>query len=110
MFVRDYDLLFPPRVVSSLRDLRGEPWRNLVDHTTRQEPTAIDWVTFVLMMARLSGCTTCHPGSYRALRGCTQCAQLVVRRYEGSDLEFVHLFKETRQEIDDFLAGKETDA
>lgn len=108
MFVRDYDLLFPPRVIPSLRELRGEQWKNLVDQTTRHEPTSPEWVAFVLMMARLSGCTTCHSGSYRALRGCTKCAQQVVRRFDGTDSEFVYLYTKTRQEIDQFLACRDT--
>jgi len=107
MFVRDYDLLFPPRVIPTLRDLRGEHWKNLIDLTTRQDPTAPELISFVLMMARLSGCTTCHSGSYRALRGCTECGQNVVRRFEGSDLELLKLYQETRHEIDKFLAGGE---
>jgi len=98
-----FDLLFPPRVIPSLRELRGDIWRELVDRTTDEMPGAYDQLSFVLMMARLAGCVTCHSGSHRALRGCESCAQQAIRRFHGSDQELVKLFKQASGEVQQYL-------
>jgi hypothetical protein len=103
MYNTDTDLLFPPRVISTLRHLRGEPWRNLVDRVIDLEPVDEDRLAFVLMMIRLGSCTSCHSDAFRALRGCTACAQQTIRRYRGSDQDLLHLFSEARKEIDNYM-------
>jgi hypothetical protein len=106
MYNTDTDLLFPPRVIPALRNLRGDQWRGLVDHVLELEPTEIDRLAFVLMMIRLGSCTSCHADSFRALRGCTQCAQQTIRRYRNNDLDLLRLFSEARKEIERYM-GKE---
>jgi hypothetical protein len=103
MYNTDTDLLFPPRVISFLRNLRGEGWRGLVDRVVELEPTDVDRMAFVLMMVRLGSCTTCHADSFRALRGCTQCALQTIRRYRGTDQELLNLFNDARQEMERYL-------
>ncbi|HSF81496.1 MAG TPA: hypothetical protein VLA49_09700 [Anaerolineales bacterium] len=105
MIEYEVNLLFPPRVIASLRDLRGEIWRMLVEKTVRQGPDALDQLSFVLMMARLVGCVTCHSGSHRSLRGCEACAQQAVRRFHGSDQELVELFEEASGEVQQHLSA-----
>jgi hypothetical protein len=99
----DTELLFPPSVIELLRDLRGEPWRELVDQVIQLEPTALDRLSFVLMMARLSGCASCEADSFRALRGCTQCASQSVRRHRGSDQDLLALMEKARSDVRVFL-------
>jgi hypothetical protein len=103
MYNSDTDLLFPPRVIPTLRDLRGEVWRNLIDCIVELEPTEIDRMAFVLLMIRLGGCASCHADSFRALRGCTQCAYQTVRRFRGSDDELVKMFNTARLDIERYL-------
>jgi hypothetical protein len=41
----------------------------------------------------------CTADSFRALRGCTQCSRLVVKRYKGSDEDLQKSYKETLMEV-----------
>lgn len=108
MYNDDTDLLFPPRVIPNLRDLRGDIWQNLIDKVSKAEPTDIQRLAFVLLMVRMGGCTSCHADSYRAMRGCTHCSQQTIRRYRGSDKELIDLFTKTYKEIEEYLeSGKE---
>jgi len=103
MYNSDTELLFPPRVIPALRNLRGDLWQKLVDHLAQQEPASLDLIAFVLLMARLGGCGSCNADSYRALKGCTQCAQQTVRRYRGSDQELKEMFLEARRDAEQYL-------
>jgi hypothetical protein len=103
MYREDTDLLFPMRVAPELRDLRGEVWRELVDRALLAADGSIDRLAFTLLLVRLCSCMTCHPDSYRALRGCTICSVQIVRRYRGEDQELVAMFEEARDEIVEYL-------
>lgn len=99
MYQRDTEMLFPMRVAASLRALRGPGWRRLVDRAMAAPEGSSDQLAFCLMMIRLASCLTCHTDSFRAMRGCTQCAAQVVRRFRGSDVELATLFERAREEI-----------
>ncbi len=99
MYQRDTEMLFPVRVAPALRSLRGAMWSRLVDRATRAADGSLDQLAFCLMMIRLASCLTCHTDSYRAMRGCTQCAAQVVRRFRGDDAELATLFERARAEI-----------
>lgn len=103
MFNSDTDLIFPPRAISALRDLRGDEWRSLVDTVLACKERDIDRLAFVLMMVNLGGCTTCQADSYRAMRGCTQCATQTIRRFRGSDHELLTCFGEARKDMEVYL-------
>ena len=103
MYNSDTEILFPSRVIPSLRGLRGEAWLGLVDQVTQQEPDSLDRLAFVFLMVRLSGCPTCHANSYRAMSGCTQCASQAVHHYRGSDGDLLGLFDDARLEIQRYL-------
>jgi len=103
MYNSDTELLFPPRVIPTLQNLRGEGWDELVSRTMNLETTEKDCMAFVLLMIRLGGCTTCTADSFRAMRGCTQCARQTIRRFPGSDRDLQALFGQARQEIDRYL-------
>jgi hypothetical protein len=86
MYNSDTELIFPIRVISSLGSLRGPAWRELVKQTSAPKAEELDRIGFVLMMTRLNGCITCNSDSFRAMRGCSQCAFQTIRRFKGSDI------------------------
>ena len=100
MYNEDTDVLFPPRVIPHLQALRGEAWRELINKVMNQPPTSVERLAFVLMMIRLNACMTCHADSFRAMRGCTQCAIQTVRRFRGSDEELLHQYQEAYLEVE----------
>jgi hypothetical protein len=106
MFNSDTELLFPSRVIPELRDIRDEPWQSLIDRVTSEGQDTVSHLAFVLLMVRLGGCATCHADSFKALKGCTKCACLTVRRFRGSDHELVELFEESLEEVELFLEEK----
>jgi hypothetical protein len=92
-------MLFPMRVAPLLRDLRGPAWRKLVDHALMAPEASLEELAFSLMMIRLASCLTCHTDSFRAMRGCTNCATQVIRRYRGNDSELIECFERAREEV-----------
>ncbi len=99
MYQSDAEMLFPDRVIPSLRNLRGQEWQQLVDHVLSQEAGSLDHQAFALMMIRLDGCLTCHADSYRAMRGCTLCAQQSIARFKGSDADLVAAYEKAREDM-----------
>ena len=93
------DILFPPRIIPSLRSLKGSAWQDLVDRIAEQDALTTDRLAFVLMMIRLNGCLSCQADSFKAMRGCTQCASQTIKRYRGSDQNLIRLFQESQQEV-----------
>jgi hypothetical protein len=55
-------------------------------------------------LIRLAGCLTCHPDSYRALRGCTACATHVVRRHRGDDDDLAELYQRALSDTELYLS------
>jgi hypothetical protein len=107
MYNRDTEILFPPRVIPSLRNLRGTLWHDLVDGFAKSDSLDPERCAFVLFMARLCGCISCSADSYRAMRGCTDCSIQTVRRFHGSDSDLLDLFVKARQEIEEYLCEKD---
>lgn len=83
------DILFPHSAIASLKDLRGEKWRDLIEHILKLKETDEETLAFMLMMIRLNGCLDCETDSFRAMKGCAHCAMQTVRRYKGSDEELI---------------------
>jgi hypothetical protein len=100
----DAEILFPARVIPTLRNLRGDDWKVLIDQVTIQPESAPDVLAFGLMMIRLGPCMSCHSDSFRAMRGCTQCAFLTIMRFKGSDDDLIRLWQIARIDIDGYLA------
>jgi hypothetical protein len=103
MYNIDTDLLFPPRVIPTLRSLRGPAWKELIDRVMEGESTGLDRLAFVLLMIRLGNCISCHADSFRALRGCTHCAYNTVRRFRGSDQDLLDMFADARAEVGRYM-------
>lgn len=99
MYNPDTELIFPTRIIPTLRYLRGETWQTLVDRASDQNITTLDHLAFVLLMVKLAHCDTCQVDSYRALHGCTLCAQRTIERFPGSDEELIALYSEAWEEI-----------
>jgi hypothetical protein len=99
------DLLFPPRMIPLLRNLRGPEWADLVDRVTKLPETAPETLAFTLMMVRLDGCVKCHEGSFKYMRGCQVCATQTVMQFKGTDDDLFALYQKARRDIDAHLAG-----
>jgi len=98
------EMLFPPRLIVELRDLRGDEWRTLVERVAALPETDPDTLAFCLMMIRLDGCLTCFSGSYRFMRGCYLCAQQAVSRFQGTDEELLQLYDRAQRDLSRYLA------
>lgn len=105
MYSSDTEILFPMRVAPQLRHLRGGLWQETIDRACQAGDASPKQLALSLTMIRLAGCLTCHPDSYRAMRGCTQCAMATVRRYRGDDRDLVALVDEAQVELAAELSG-----
>ena len=77
------ELFFPAYLIPSLRDLRGDSWRELVDRVSMLPDTHPDSLAFVLMMINLGDCMKCHSNYYKFLRGCAFCSLQTIRTFKG---------------------------
>lgn len=100
------ELLFPPRLIPSLRDLRGPDWAVLVERLAKLPETDRDSLAFSLMMVRLDGCVKCHEGSFKYMRGCQLCATQTIMQFKGTDEDLLLLYAKARRDIDAYLAGE----
>lgn len=93
------ELLFPPRLIPQLRNLRGDVWRDLVDTVVPLPETHPDKLAFCLMMIRLNACLNCVSGSYRFMRGCELCSQQTISRFQGTDEQLIELYQRAREDL-----------
>ena len=107
MYNSDTELLFPTRILPTLRGLRGEGWSQLIDQVGKLDTCSPDYIAFVLMMVRLSSCVTCNADSFRAMRGCTQCARQTIRRARGSDKDLAEQYRQACGEVEAYLRSPE---
>ena len=104
MYQSDTEMLFPMRVIPTLKNLRGgKAWRELVDRVAKLSDGEPDTLAFGLMMIRLGGCLGCHADSYRAMRGCTNCAQQTIGRFKDDDEALLRLFKRAQKDVEAYL-------
>lgn len=102
-----YELLFTPRLIPRLRNLRGEEWANLIDSLATLPETHPDALAFAMMMIHLGSCLTCEMDNYRAQRGCALCAQQTIIGFKGSDKQLVKRYEATRQQFYEQLESQE---
>ncbi len=100
------ELLFPPRLIPILKNLRGPEWAALVDRVMKLPETDPDSLAFSLMMIRLDGCVKCHEGSFKYMRGCHLCATQTVMQFKGTDNDMIQLYLKARRDIDSYLSGE----
>ena len=110
MYNPDTDLLFPPRALQALRDIRCTAWQELVNNVILAGPGSLDQITFILMMARMNNCATCNFASYRAINGCTVCAKQSLKRFREDDNTLICLFQATKTEVEYYIHHKESEA
>jgi hypothetical protein len=96
-------IMFPPSVIPSLRDVCGAEWRRLVDRVSALDETHPESLAFSLMMIRLDGCLDCETDSFRALRGCAACALQTVRRYRSNERELLRLYRVALADVQSYL-------
>jgi hypothetical protein len=94
------ELLFPPHLIPDLKDLRGDKWRELVEHVAALPETHPDTLAFCLMMIRLNACLGCVSGSYRFMRGCELCSQQTIARFQGTDEELIEFFQQAKDDLE----------
>ena len=97
------ELLFPAHLIGTLRDLRGDEWRALVDRVSALPETHPDSLAFVLMIIELDGCMKCNSNNYKFLRGCYLCATQTVQSFKGTDLELLEFYSKAQQELNLYL-------
>lgn len=97
------ELLFPPYAIAPLRELRGQEWRALVKRVAALTETHAESLAFSLMMIRLDGCLTCETDSYKAMRGCVQCAIQTIRRFKESDEELLGFYEQALADVNAYL-------
>jgi hypothetical protein len=97
------ELLFPPYAIAPLENLRGPEWQALVRRVAALPETHPDSLAFSLMMMRLDGCLTCETDSYKAMRGCVQCAIQTIRRFKEDDDELLKFYEEAQDDVNIYL-------
>jgi hypothetical protein len=103
MFNSDTELFFPIRVIPSLRSIRSEEWESLIDRLSGPDAVEVEQIAFTALVVKLAGCTGCDADSFRAMRGCTQCARMVLKRYKGSDADLLNQFEQSKTEVFEFI-------
>jgi len=97
------EILFPPKLIASLRDLRGPEWADLVTHVAKLPETSPEVLAFCLMMIEMDGCLNCYAGSYKFMRGCAACARQTITQYKGNDDELLALYRQASQQISAYI-------
>ena len=103
MYNPDTEFIFPLRVITHLRNLRGDDWGALVEKVNSGDCPRAEKYAFVLMMVRMSGCSSCNSDSFRAMRGCTACSKQSVKRFRGSDRDLIDQYRQVQIEIEQYL-------
>jgi hypothetical protein len=106
MFNADTELFFPIRVIPSLRGVRGSEWEKFVDYVSSEEAGELEKIAFTGLVVKLAGCAGCDADSYRAMRGCTQCAKLVLKRFKGSDTDLISQYEQSKTEVSEFMSKR----
>jgi len=90
----DSELIFSIRILPSICSLRGEQWKCLCESVLANPKDIVKSVGMILLVAKIAGCIKCNSDSYRAIRGCSQCAKQAIRRYKGTDKDLeIHFAK-----------------
>jgi len=107
MYNSDTEVLFPMRAIPGLKGLRGPNWDKLIEYVLSEAPES-EKLAFILMIVRLVGCSGCNADSFRAMRGCTKCAQQSIRRFRGDDSDLLKLFEKAKIEIENQIKTNES--
>jgi len=100
------ELIFPAQITSSLSHVRGSLWQTEIAKLLGKDPETVEITGFTLMMARLNGCAACNADSFRAIQGCTICAEQSLKRFRGSDEELIALYQAALKDIHSYINKK----
>ncbi len=103
----DSEILFPPRCIDDLADLRGPEWQELVQRILSLPNNHKEVVAFGLMMCKMGSCLTCDLDSYRASLGCCTCAQRTISGFKGDDDELLERYHEALDEVEAFIQDED---
>lgn len=99
----DSEILFPPRCILQLRDLRGPQWQEVIEQVASLPHNHPEVLAFGLMMIKLGSCLTCDLDSYRASLGCCTCARRTVSGFKGDDASLLDLYQKALKEVSVYL-------
>lgn len=103
----DSEILFPPRCIQQLRDLRGPKWQNLVQRVMTLPHNHEEVLAFGLLLIKLGSCLTCDLDSYRASLGCCTCARRTISGFKGDDTELLGRYNKMLQEVETYIARED---
>ncbi|MCB9459059.1 MAG: hypothetical protein H6670_05380 [Anaerolineaceae bacterium] len=93
------DILFPHSAIADLRDERGPAWAALIDEILQLPETHERTLALMLTMIRLNGCMSCETDSFRAMRGCDNCAMQTLKRYKPKDEKLLQLYEKALADV-----------
>jgi len=99
----DSEILFPPRCIEQLGDLRGPGWQELTRRVAQLPHNHEEVLAFGLLMIRLGSCLTCDLDSYRASLGCCTCARRTVSGFKDDDTSLLDLYDNSLLEVRGYL-------
>jgi hypothetical protein len=99
----DSEILFPPRCIKQLRDLRGPKWRQLVDRILNLPHNHEEVLAFGLLLIDEGSCLTCDLDSYRASLGCCTCAQRTINGFKGDDDELMATYHDFLEQVQTYV-------
>lgn len=107
MFNTDTELLFPLRVIPSLGDVRGVEWQKLVERLSDDQTDDSEKIAMTALVVKLAGCAGCNTDSFRAMKGCTQCARMIIKRFKGNDADLIHNYQDCYKEVVNYLSQRD---
>ncbi len=103
----DSEILFPPRCIQQLRDLRGPKWQHLIERVICLPHNHEEVLAFGLMMIKLGSCLTCDLDSYRASLGCCTCARRTISGFKGDDTSLIELYEKALADVQTFVSKEQ---
>ncbi len=103
----DSEILFPPRCIQQLRDLRGPKWQHLIERVAFLPHNHEEVLAFGLMMIKLGSCLTCDLDSYRASLGCCTCARRTIGGFKGDDDSLLELYDRSLVDVQAYLSKEQ---
>lgn len=100
----DSEILFPPRCIQQLCDLRGPKWQHLIERVVYLPHNHEEVLAFGHMMIKLGSCLTCDLDSYRASLGCCTCARRTISGFKGDDTSLIELYEKALSDVLAFVS------
>lgn len=97
------EILFPHSKVNGLKRLKGDQWRDLVEHISSLPETDVDSLAFSHMMINVCDCLNCDLGSYKAALGCAACSQRTINALRDTDQQLLQRFEQSQFEVGSYL-------